>query len=60
MYEAVSRLTGPILSGQTATGGQSISKFNECAAGILRRVWNFDAMMQMNLNFTPTRVAVLH
>jgi hypothetical protein len=60
MYEAVSRPTDSILSGQTATGDQSISKFNEGAAGILRRVWNFDAMMQMNLNFTPTRVAVLY
>jgi hypothetical protein len=58
MYEGVSRGAGPILPGKATAGGESISKFHKRPRRFLSRVRDFNAMMQMNLNFAPPCVTV--
>jgi len=59
MNEAVSRRTGAAFPGKTTAGCQNVPEFDESACGMLSRVRSINAMMQVNLNFTPPRVAML-
>ena len=58
MNKAVSWRTGSVFPGKAAAGGQSVAEFDQGSRRIRSRVRGLHAMMQVNLDFTPSRVAM--
>src|SRR5258706_2946722 len=60
VHESVTRLGGAFLQREaTMASGQVVAKFSQNAPGILGGVRLHHAVMQMNFNFAPARMAVL-